>query len=76
MTMGSWAYWRRRIAIHVRRKSFTTATRGQKLQILVVINSLSAELWEGCFSATEIAAEFKDAATDMSRYAAGDEVLP
>jgi hypothetical protein len=40
------------------------------------INTLGTELWDRCFSVTEITSAFKDAAADLPRYAAGDEVRP
>lgn len=40
------------------------------------INTLATELWDRCFSVTEIATAFRDAAADLPRYAAGDEVRP
>lgn len=38
------------------------------------INTLSTELWDRFFSVTEIASAFREAAADLPRYAAGDEV--
>ena len=40
------------------------------------INTLGTELWDRCFSVTEIANAFREAADDLPRYAAGDEVRP
>lgn len=40
------------------------------------INFLMTELWDRCFSQTEIREAFDDAVADMPRYAAGDEVRP
>jgi len=40
------------------------------------MNTLSTELWDRCFSVTEIASAFQEAAADLPRYAAGDEVRP
>jgi len=40
------------------------------------INTLGTELWDRCFSVTEITSAFNDAAADLPRYAAGDEVRP
>ncbi len=38
------------------------------------INHLMTELWDSGFSQSEIREAFNDAVTDISRYAAGDEV--
>ncbi len=38
------------------------------------INTLGTELWDRFFSVSEIATEFREAAADLPRYAAGDEV--
>jgi hypothetical protein len=38
------------------------------------INTLATELWDQCFSLTEIRAALEDAAADLPRYAAGQEV--
>ena len=40
------------------------------------INTLATELWDRCFSVTEIRAAFEKAAADLPRYAAGHEVRP
>jgi hypothetical protein len=40
------------------------------------INMLGTELWDRCFSVTEITSAFKDAAADLPRYSAGHEVRP
>ncbi|WP_370714730.1 hypothetical protein [Sphingomonas sp. IW22] len=40
------------------------------------INLLATELWDRCFGLTEITPAFKDAAADLPRYAAGEEVRP
>ena len=40
------------------------------------INLLATELWDRCFSLTEIISALKDAAADLPRYAAGEEVRP
>ena len=40
------------------------------------IKLLATELWDRCFSLTEISTAFKDAAADLPRYAAGEEVRP
>lgn len=40
------------------------------------INTLGTELWDRCFSVTEITAAFKKAAADLPRYSAGHEVRP
>jgi len=40
------------------------------------INTLATELWDRCFGVTEIVSAFTDAAADLPRYAAGDEVRP
>jgi hypothetical protein len=39
------------------------------------INTLAAELWDRCFSVTEIEV-FEEAVADLPRYAAGQEVRP
>jgi hypothetical protein len=39
-----------------------------------VINALATELWDRSFSVTEIRAAFEEAAADLPRYAAGQEV--
>jgi hypothetical protein len=41
-----------------------------------MINTLMTELWDGCFSQTEIRDAFEAAIADMNRYAAGDERRP
>ena len=38
------------------------------------INTLATELWDRCFSLTEIRTAFDKAAADLPRYAAGQEV--
>ena len=40
------------------------------------INALATELWDRCFSVTEIRTAFEDAAADLPRYAAGHETRP
>jgi hypothetical protein len=40
------------------------------------INNLATELWDRCFSQTEIRAAFVEAAADLPRYAAGWDVRP
>jgi hypothetical protein len=40
------------------------------------INTLCNELWDRCFSVTEITSAFEDAAADLPRYSAGHEVRP
>ena len=40
------------------------------------INTLGTELWDSSFSFAEIASAFQEAAADLLRYAAGDEVRP
>jgi hypothetical protein len=40
------------------------------------INTLATELWDRCFSVTEIRAAFEEAAADLPRYAAGHDVRP
>ena len=40
------------------------------------INTLGSELWDRCFSVTEITSAFQEAAADLPRYAAGEEVRP
>ena len=40
------------------------------------INTLATELWDRCFSLTEIRTALEAAATDLPRYAAGQEVRP
>jgi len=40
------------------------------------INTLGTELWDSSFSVAEIASAFREAAADLPRYAAGDEVRP
>lgn len=40
------------------------------------IKTLGTELWDRCFSLTEITTAFKEAAADLPRYAAGQEVRP
>jgi hypothetical protein len=38
------------------------------------INTLATELWDRCFSQTEIRTAFEHAAADLPRYAAGEEI--
>ena len=40
------------------------------------LNTLATELWDRCFSLTEIREAFEAAAADLPRYAAGQEVRP
>ena len=40
------------------------------------INSLATELWDRCFTQTEITAAFKEAVATLPRYTAGEEVRP
>lgn len=40
------------------------------------MNTLATELWDRCFSMTEIRAALEKAAADLPRYAAGQEVRP
>jgi hypothetical protein len=40
------------------------------------LNMLATELWDRCFSLTEIRAALEAAAADLPRYAAGQEVRP
>ena len=40
------------------------------------INLLAAELWDRCFSQSEIIAAFERAAADLPRYTAGQELRP
>jgi hypothetical protein len=40
------------------------------------INTLATELWDRCFSLTEIKAAFEEAAADLPRYAGGREFRP
>jgi len=40
------------------------------------INTLATELWDRCFSVTEIRTAFEEAAADLPRYAAGRETRP
>ncbi len=44
--------------------------------LALAINLLATELWDRCFSLTEITSALKDAAADLPRYAAGEEVRP
>ena len=41
-----------------------------------MINTLMTELWDRCFSQTEIRNAFEAALADMNRYAAGEERRP
>lgn len=38
------------------------------------LNTLATELWDRCFSVSNIKTAFSDSALDLPRYAAGDEV--
>jgi hypothetical protein len=40
------------------------------------INLLATELWDRCFSLTEITSALSDAAADLPRYTAGEEIRP
>lgn len=40
------------------------------------MNLVATELWDRCFSLTEITSALSDAAADLPRYAAGIEVRP
>ena len=40
------------------------------------INTLATELWDRCFPLTEIRKALEEAAADLPRYAAGNEVRP
>jgi len=40
------------------------------------INTLATKLWDRCFSLTEIKTALNDAAADLPRYAAGEEIRP
>ena len=40
------------------------------------INTLATELWDRCFSQTEIRNAFEEAIADLPRYAAGQEIRP
>jgi hypothetical protein len=40
------------------------------------INTLATELWDRCFSQTEIKAAFERAIADLPRYAGGEDVRP
>ena len=40
------------------------------------INTLATELWDRRFSLSEIQAAFQEAAVDLPRYAAGQEIRP
>lgn len=40
------------------------------------MNTLVTELWDRCFSQTEIREAFEKAIADLPRYAAGDEIRP
>jgi hypothetical protein len=40
------------------------------------INTLSTELWDRCFSASEIAAAFQSAIDGLPSYTAGDDIRP
>ena len=40
------------------------------------INTLATELWDCCFSQTEIRTAFEKAISELPRYAAGEEIRP
>lgn len=40
------------------------------------MNVLATELWDQCFSQTEIIASFEKAMTNLPRYTAGEDVRP
>jgi hypothetical protein len=40
------------------------------------INTLATELWDRCFGLTEIRTALAEAATDLPRYATGEEYRP
>jgi hypothetical protein len=40
------------------------------------INTLATELWDRCFSLTEIKTALEEAAADLPRYASGQEFRP
>ena len=40
------------------------------------MNLLATELWDRCFSLAEITSAMSEAAADLPRYTAGDEVRP
>jgi hypothetical protein len=40
------------------------------------LNTLATELWDRCFSVSDITTAFSDSALNLPRYAAGDEVRP
>ena len=42
----------------------------------LAMNALATELWDRCFSQTEIRTAFNEAFGDLPRYAGGDEVRP
>lgn len=42
----------------------------------IAINTLASELWDQCFATTAIRTAFEEAAADLPRYAAGQEVRP
>jgi len=44
--------------------------------LMNAINTLGTELWDRCFSVTEITAAFMEAAADLPRYSADHEVRP
>lgn len=44
-----------------------------KVELDDIINTLMTELWDRCFSQTEIRGAFESAIVDMNRYAAGVE---
>ena len=44
--------------------------------LVQAINTLATELWDRCFSLTEIQAALQQAAADLPRYAAGQQVRP
>jgi hypothetical protein len=41
-----------------------------------MMNTLMTELWDRCFSQTQIRTSFLNALSDMNRYAAGEEIRP
>lgn len=58
------------------RKLHMTNPWPEKPILIEAINTLGTELWDRCFSVTEIASAFQEAAVDLPRYAAGEEVRP
>jgi hypothetical protein len=47
-----------------------------KEPLILVMNYLMTELWDWCFTQTEIRTAFMAALDDMNRYAAGEEQRP